>query len=139
MLKLNAKFDADLLLYSLSHCECNGHTVHMLIQQCLPPPLTGTVKSSLFTCVHSSPVSLAVSLHACHANCSCHINNGWTFSRQALLYSEMEVMSHILLFTFPGSHQWSKVSSLSKVILVLGKARSNRAPNLGCRGAESPG
>ena len=27
--KLNAKFDADSLLYSLSHFECDGHTVHM--------------------------------------------------------------------------------------------------------------
>ena len=40
---------------------------------------------------------------------------------------------------FPESHQWSEISSLSKVILVLGKVRSLRAPNLGCRGAESPG
>ena len=40
---------------------------------------------------------------------------------------------------FPESHQWSEISSLSKVILVLGKARSHRAPNLGCKGAESPG
>ena len=40
---------------------------------------------------------------------------------------------------FLESHGWSKISSLSKVILVLGKARSRRAPNLGCRGAESPG
>ena len=40
---------------------------------------------------------------------------------------------------FPESHWWSEISSLSKVILVLGKARSCRAPNLGCRGAESPG
>ena len=31
------------------------------------------------------------------------------------------------------------MSSLSKVILVWGKARSHRAPNLGCRGAETPG
>ena len=30
MFKLNAKFGADSLLYSLSHFECNGHTVHML-------------------------------------------------------------------------------------------------------------
>ena len=37
------------------HCECSGHTVHMLTQQRLPPPLTNTVKSSLFTHVHSSP------------------------------------------------------------------------------------
>ena len=53
MLKLSAKFDADLLLYLLSHFECNGHTVHMLTQQHLPPPLTSTVRSSLFTHVHS--------------------------------------------------------------------------------------
>ena len=44
MLKLNAKFDADSLLYSLSHFECDDHTVHMLTQWHLPPPLTGTVK-----------------------------------------------------------------------------------------------
>ena len=37
------------------------------------------------------------------------------------------------------NHQWSEICSLSKVILVLGKARSHRAPNLGCSGAESPG
>ena len=30
-----------------SHFECDGHTVHMLIQWRLPPPLTSTVKSSL--------------------------------------------------------------------------------------------
>ena len=40
---------------------------------------------------------------------------------------------------FPESHQQSEISSLSKVILVLGKARSHRAPNLGCTGSESPG
>ena len=40
MFKLNTKFDADSLLYSLSHFECNSHTVHMLTQQHPPPPLT---------------------------------------------------------------------------------------------------
>ena len=38
MFKLNAKCDADSLLYLLSHFECNGHTVHMLTQWCLLPP-----------------------------------------------------------------------------------------------------
>ena len=38
MFKLNAKFDADSLLYSLSHFECDGHTVHVLTQWHLPPP-----------------------------------------------------------------------------------------------------
>ena len=59
MFKLNVKFDADSLLYLLRHCECASHTVHMLTQRCLPPPLTSTVKSSSFTHVHSSPFSLA--------------------------------------------------------------------------------
>ena len=40
---------------------------------------------------------------------------------------------------FPESHQQSEISFLSKEILVLGKAKSHRAPNLGFRGAESPG
>ena len=34
---------------------------------------------------------------------------------------------------FPESHQWSEIFSLSKVILVLGKARSLKGLNLGCR------
>ena len=44
------------------------------------------------------------------------------------------------LLYFPEAHWWSEISSLSKVILVLRKARSCRSPHLGCRvGAESPG
>ena len=81
---LNAKFDANLLLYSLSYFECDGHTVHMLTQWNLLPPLTSTVKSSLFTHVHSSLLSLATRLYQCWANHSHCINNGWTFSRQFL-------------------------------------------------------
>ena len=42
------------------------------------------------------------------------------------------------LLNFPESHWWSQISSLAKVILVWGKPRSLRVPNLGCRGAESP-
>ena len=38
---------------------------------------------------------------------------------------------------FSESHQRSEISSLSKVILVWGKARSHRAPNLGCSGVLS--
>lgn len=51
MFKLNAKFDPDLLL-------CDGHTAHVLTQQCLPAPQTTTVKGSLFTHVHSGPQPL---------------------------------------------------------------------------------
>ena len=80
MFKLNAKFDADLLLYLLSHFESEGHTVHMLTQQCLLPPLTSTVKSPLFMYAHCSPLSLAARSHRCPTNCSRYINDGWTFS-----------------------------------------------------------
>ena len=83
MFKLNAKFDADFSLHLLSHFECNGHTVHTLTQRCLPPPLTNTIRSQLFTHAHSSPLSLVARLHGCCANCSHYINNGWTFSGQA--------------------------------------------------------
>ena len=43
------------------------------------------------------------------------------------------------LIYFPESYGCSEISSISKVILVWGKARSCRVPNLCCRGAESPG
>ena len=43
------------------------------------------------------------------------------------------------LLYVPESHQQSEIFSLSKVILVFGKARSCSAPNLVCREAESPG
>ena len=63
MFKPNTKFDADSLLYSFSHFECNSHTVHMLTQWLLLSPLTSTVKSSLLMHVHSSPLSLATRLY----------------------------------------------------------------------------
>ena len=59
MFKVNTKFEADSLLYSLSHFECDSHIVHVITQWHLPPPLTSIVKSSLFTHVPSSPLCLA--------------------------------------------------------------------------------
>ena len=97
MFNLNTKFDVDLLLYSLSHFECDGHTVHMLTQWCLPPPPTRTVKSSLFTHVHSSPLSLAAWLHWCCTNHSHYINNGWTFSRQTSYFYSLLFSMDIFL------------------------------------------
>ena len=63
MFKLNTKFDADLLLYLLSHFYCDGHAVQMYIQWHLLPPLTSTVKSSVFMHVHSSPLSSTARLY----------------------------------------------------------------------------
>ena len=59
-----------------------GNSNNPLTQQRLLPPLTSTVKLSLFMHVHSSPFSLAAKLHQSRANHSPYINNGWTFSRQ---------------------------------------------------------
>ena len=39
---------------------------------------------------------------------------------------------------FTEFYQWSKISPLSSVILVFGKARSCRMPNLDYKAAESP-
>ena len=54
MFKLNAKFDA---VFCPTHSVILNETVHMLTQRLLWPPLTSTVKSSLVTHVHSSPLS----------------------------------------------------------------------------------
>ena len=84
--KLNAKFEADSLLYLLRCFECNGHTVHMFTLWCLPPPLTSTVKLSLFIHMHSSSLSLAARLHRCCANSFRYITNDCTFSGQTSYY-----------------------------------------------------
>ena len=100
MFKLNAKFDADSLLYSVSHFECNGHTVHMFTQWRLLPPLTSAVKLSLFTQAHSNPSSLASRLHWCRTNHSCYINNGWTFRVSSLFnFQKINVLSINKLLT----------------------------------------
>ena len=49
MFKLNAKFDADSLLYLLSLFESYGHTVHMLTPWCATP----TDKDSVIVIVHA--------------------------------------------------------------------------------------
>ena len=116
MFKLNTKFDADSLLYLFSHFECGSHTVHMLTQCHLLPPLTSGVKSSLFMHVHSSPLSLAARLHQCHANYSCSINNGWTFSG----------IDHICSYSFKRSRGVIRIpKSLKTVAKSLGVPRRN--------------
>ena len=108
MFKLNAEFDANSLLYSLSHFECDGHTVHMLTQWCLLPLLTSTVKSSLFTHTHSSPFFLAARLHWCRANHSRYRNNGLTFSGGIYIYYIYILYIYIWWFTFCHMRNLSK-------------------------------
>ena len=76
MFKLKAKFDADSLLHSLSYFEATQYTCSLNSIFC---PQTSTVKSSLFTHAHSSPLSLASRLHQCCPNYSHYVNNGWIF------------------------------------------------------------
>ena len=61
------------------------------------PLQTTTVKSSLFTHAHSSPLSLASRLHQCHANCSHYINNSWaTFVHiHTHAYMNTHIYTHI--------------------------------------------
>ena len=82
--KLNTQSDPDLLLYLLSHFECDHHTVHMLTNGIYCPHWLSAVMSSLFTHAHSSPLSLASGSQWCRTNHSRYINNGWTFSTQTL-------------------------------------------------------
>ena len=83
-------------------------------QWCISPP-----QSRLLGTSHSSPsVSSTV---------------------QNTLHNSLLVLPLAALSYFPRFHWQSEISSFSKVILVLGRARSHRAPNLGYRGAESPG
>ena len=99
MFKLNTECDADLLLYLLSHLECDSHTLHMLTA-----PLTGTVKSSLFMHAHSSPLSLAARLYQCRANHSRYISDGWTSPGQTSsyihIYTIFRYSYQLLLYIF---------------------------------------
>ena len=77
-------------MQNLMQIRCSTHSVILnatttqytcSLNSIYHPPLTSTVKLSVFTHVHSSPLSLAARLYQCCANCSHYINNGWTFSR----------------------------------------------------------
>ena len=95
MFKPNAKFEQ-------IHCStCSvilsamATQVHMLTQWCVPPPLTSTVKLSLFMHAHSSPLSL---LHRCRTNCSFYVNNGWTFpNRPQMSYANSDCFTSLFL------------------------------------------
>ena len=63
----------------------------------------------------------------------------WRFSPSKVGTLNLTQSPSPALLYFPESHRQSEVSSFSKMILVLGKARSLRAPNLGYSVAESPG
>ena len=75
------KFDADLLLCWLSHFKCDSHTVHMLTQWCLLPPLTSKVIIA-HACIFQSTL-LGCQVIWCHANHSLYFD--WTFSIQTSL------------------------------------------------------
>ena len=116
MFKLNIKFDTDSLFYLLSHFECDSHTIHMLTQQCLPSPLTSTVKLSLFTHVLSSPFSLAAELYRCHPNSSRFSNSGWIFPRQtSYMNAFVNVYVKGYVFVFPPPWKTSELFFLAQL------------------------
>ena len=117
MFKLNATFDADWLLYSVSHFECDGHTAHMLTQRRLPPPLTSTVKSSLFTHGHSSPLSLAARLHWCHANHFHIIRNFHHYRIIQSIFTALKIICALLIFFHPTS--WAPGNHCSFTLSIV--------------------
>ena len=86
MFKLKARFDADLLPYSLILNATATQYTRSFNGVYHRPPLTRAVTVSLFTHAHSSPLSLAARVHRCCAKSSHCINNGQTFSGQTSLY-----------------------------------------------------
>ena len=126
MFKLNTKFDADSLLYSLSHFECDSHTVHMLTQRHLPPPLTSTVKSSLFMHGHSSPLYSAARLQRCCTNLSRYMNTGWIFSGQTSYNFYLQGNSYYFCFIY-------KKTKLQRVYMVFPRGYCYSSEELGFR------
>ena len=104
MFKLNIKFDADLLLYLLSHFECDDHTVHMFIQLCLLPPLTITVRLSLFMHAHSSPLSLASGYIDVMQTILIILTMAGLFLDTLYVYVYTHTRTHIYIHTYTHTH-----------------------------------
>ena len=77
-------------------------------------------------------------LHSRHLGTS-HSSLSISSIVQNTLHSPLLELPSAALSYFPEFHWWFEIFSFSKEILVLRKARSLRAPNLGCREAESAG
>ncbi|KAF6119681.1 hypothetical protein HJG60_010131 [Phyllostomus discolor] len=98
----------------------------MPIQWQLLPPLTSIVKSSLFMCVHFSPLALVARLHRCQANHSHYINSGRTFSGQTSfvqfiysvygVYSGSSKINSSLIFSII---KWGYLSSVIMDLLKI--------------------
>ena len=82
MFKLNAKFDADSLLFSLSPIECKATQYTCSLSGIYCPHWLA--QWSCHCHAHCSPLSLAVRLYWHCTNCPQYVNNGRTFSRQTM-------------------------------------------------------
>ena len=97
MFKLNATFDAESLLYSLSHFWVEQpHSTHA--------HWTATTIPTVY------PVPLAAWLHQCCTNHSLSINNGWSVSG----YIYMELFKCIHIHTYMYTHRHIKEISDKK-------------------------
>ena len=113
------------------HCStCSGisnvmATQHTCSLNRVSAPLTSAVKLSLFTRVHSSPLSLAARFHQCCINGSHYINNGWTFTRQAS-YTPICWICFFLTFPFGGeiNLSFSSVQGISVLGLLACRTSS---------------
>ena len=91
-LKLNAKFDADSLLYSPSHFECEGHTVHMLTHWSTTLTASYSEVVTVHTCTFQS-IPLGCQVTSMSPNCFRYINTGWAFWGQ--IYRRKYLQTHI--------------------------------------------
>ena len=120
------------LSQNLMHICCSTHSVLLnamgtqypclLNGVCLPPLLTNTVKLSLFTHAHSSPLSWATRLYGCCANHFWYINNGLTFSRHIFIHKHTHTYRCICVWfleTKIRSHQWHCIFTLHYSVNIL--------------------
>ena len=121
MFKLNTKSDADSLLYLLSHLECDGHTVHMLTQWHLPPPLTNTLISSMHIPVHypwlPGYIHVVQTILVILTMAGLFLNNPHIFFLKAMI---KKLLIHCLHMHIPAHFPWlAGHICVTKTILVI--------------------
>ena len=90
MSKFELKLDPDSPIFSLGHCECDGHTENKLNQRRLTADWLAPIGQWLFTDEQQGLLWLDAKLHQGQANGSRDIQNVWILSRQSS-YSTIHV------------------------------------------------
>ena len=117
---------------------CRGHSLHTHFQWGLHQPCGCLQRVKIILELYKCNYSLTVKglkLHlALQRQPRGWCGPGWKWHQHPCFIGI--TVSYPVVFSWISS--WSEISSLSKVILVVGKARNHRMSNLGYREAESP-